>query len=93
MRIQNDEDIFSSNDIKIIETLSQDPNLFPLLVKSFCPTIYGHELVKAGLLLTILGGSNPNLDPNARPTQKRSNTHFRPDCHLLLLGDPGLGKS
>ena len=61
MRGLNDDDIFTENDIKIIDTLSNDPNIFPLLVKSFCPAIYGHELVKAGLLLTILGGSNPSL--------------------------------
>lgn len=29
---------------------------FDMLVKSLCPSIIGHELVKAGLLLALLGG-------------------------------------
>lgn len=45
-----------------------------------CPSIYGHELVKAGLLLSLFGGSSPNSE-------------VREDIHVLLVGDPGLGKS
>lgn len=46
---------------------------------SLCPNIYGHEIVKAGLILSLFGG-------NARRAQ-------RDDIHILLVGDPGLGKS
>lgn len=31
-------------------------NVFKLLVHSLCPSIYGHDLVKAGLLLGLFGG-------------------------------------
>ena len=31
--------------------------LFKVLVASLCPSIYGHEEVKAGLLLGLFGGS------------------------------------
>lgn len=37
-------------------------------------------MIKAGLLLSLFGG-------NAKRTQ------FRDDIHVLLVGDPGLGKS
>lgn len=57
---------------------------FALLVHSLCPTIFGHELVKAGLLLTLLGGSHKH---------GTKDVHIRPDPHCLLVGDPGLGKS
>lgn len=47
---------------------------------SLCPNIYGHEIVKAGLILSLFGGNT-----------KRA--QLRDDIHILLVGDPGLGKS
>ncbi|XP_012221174.2 DNA helicase MCM8 isoform X1 [Linepithema humile] len=63
-----------------IQDIYKEPNIFALLVHSLCPNIYGHEMVKAGLLLSLFGG-------NAKRVQ------FRDDIHILLVGDPGLGKS
>jgi DNA helicase MCM8 len=51
----------SEYDMQIINEMKNNPNVYYSLVKSFCPTIYGHELVKAGLLLGIIGGSGRNL--------------------------------
>jgi DNA helicase MCM8 len=57
-----------------------------VLSSSLCPTIYGHELVKAGLLLALMGGVRKNINStNLVP--------IRGDIHVLLVGDPGLGKS
>jgi len=55
------------------------PIPFALLIKSFCPAIYGYEIVKAGILLTMTHGSDA--------------LYFRKKPHILLVGDPGLGKS
>ncbi|XP_011706084.1 PREDICTED: DNA helicase MCM8-like, partial [Wasmannia auropunctata] len=63
-----------------IQDIYKTPNLFALLVHSLCPNIYGHEIVKAGLILSLFGG-------NAKRAQ------LRDDIHILLVGDPGLGKS
>lgn len=42
----------------MIKSIAKVPDPFALIIKSFCPTIYGCELVKAGLLLTIIGGNS-----------------------------------
>lgn len=57
-----------------------------LLVQSLCPHIYGNETVKAGLLLALFGGVRKNEGIPGR-------VPIRGDIHVLVVGDPGLGKS
>lgn len=68
------------NDIEFISMVRAEPSPFRLLVNSFCPTIYGREEVKAGLLLGLLSG-------NGLMERRRS------EGHILLVGNPGSGKS
>ena len=75
---KSQNDEFSDVEIEKFYEISKIVNIFPILVKNFCGLIYGLEKVKAGLLLGILGGSE---------TQSRSTSH------ILIVGDPGLGKT
>ncbi len=59
-----------------INKMAEKGHLFYSLINSFCPTIYGHELVKAGVLLSMTGGSKMKFD-------------CRNNCHCLMIGDPG----
>lgn len=61
------------------QKIHAEPRLFCYLVHSLCPSIYGHEIVKAGLLLGLFKGCK---SPGARS-----------ESHILMVGDPGLGKS
>ena len=73
---------FTDEDLRAIEQIALSDNCLGILLQSLCPSIYGHELVKLGLVLSIFGGSEAEAT-----IPKRS------DIHILVVGDPGLGKS
>ncbi|KAM6593385.1 hypothetical protein CsatA_001088 [Cannabis sativa] len=79
---------FSSRDLEFIVKFSKEhgSDTFRQLLQSICPSIYGHELVKAGITLALLGGVRKHSnDGNKVPV--------RGDIHVIIVGDPGLGKS
>ncbi|MAG53053.1 MAG: AAA family ATPase, partial [Nanoarchaeota archaeon] len=79
------EDIkISKKDVKEIENLSKDPRIYETFVKSIAPSIYGHDSVKEAVVLQLMGGVR-----KIRP----DGTKTRGDMHILLVGDPGAGKS
>ncbi len=39
-----------------ISRMSEDPDLYQNIVRSLAPTVYGHDEVKRGVLLMLLGG-------------------------------------
>ena len=54
-----------------------------LILKSFCPQVHGMYLVKLAVILVLLGGVQ----------KEDKGIRIRGDPHLLLVGDPGTGKS
>ena len=71
----------------MIQELSKRPDIYELLVNTLAPEIYGHDTVKEGLLLQLFEGSRPVDDTF------KSDTMDRWTSHMLLIGDPGVGKS
>jgi replicative DNA helicase Mcm len=69
---------------KRIQELSKDPKFFSKIVSSIAPSIYGHEKIKEALFLQLLGGVRKKRD---------TGVFTRGDIHILLVGDPGAGKS
>eukprot|EP00931_Biecheleriopsis_adriatica_P083275 TRINITY_DN5684_c0_g1_i1.p1 TRINITY_DN5684_c0_g1~~TRINITY_DN5684_c0_g1_i1.p1 ORF type:complete len:839 (-),score=145.56 TRINITY_DN5684_c0_g1_i1:185-2668(-) len=81
------EEDFTPLQLSFIREIHQEVERFPILVASFCQHIYGQSLVKAALLLAVLGGLPLRAEGMDRQLRRRG------DAHVLLLGDPGLGKS
>ena len=68
---------------KIIE-LSKDPHIYDKIIKSTAPSIRGYRDVKEAIALQLFGGAAKQLEDE---------TKLRGDIHILIVGDPGIGKS
>jgi replicative DNA helicase Mcm len=67
-----------------IKKLAEDPKIYRKLVDSVAPSIFGYDKIKEALVLQLFGGVR----------KKRSDgVVSRGDVHILLVGDPGSGKS
>ncbi|KZX11000.1 minichromosome maintenance protein MCM [Methanobrevibacter filiformis] len=71
------------DEAKVIE-LSQDPDIYEKIIKSTAPSIRGYADVKEAIALQLFGGSAKELEDKTR---------LRGDIHILIVGDPGIGKS
>jgi replicative DNA helicase Mcm len=78
-----DIEISQEEEQKILE-LSKDKRIFEKLRDSLAPSIYGLEKVKEALLLQMFGGVQK---------KREKGDVTRGDMHILLVGDPGSGKS
>ena len=77
----------SEEDVAEIIELSKREDIFELLWKSLAPEVYGYETIKKGLILQLFEGNRPTSDTF------KTNHMDRWTIHILLIGDPGIGKS
>ena len=77
----------TESDKEFIIELSKRQDIYELLVNTLAPEIYGHNTVKEGLLLQLFEGNRPDDD------SFKTDTMDRWTSHILLIGDPGVGKS
>jgi len=78
------EILIDKKDEELIISLSKDPKIYEKLAGSIAPSIYGHEQIKEALVLQLMGGIKK---------ERADGTRTRGDMHILLVGDPGSGKS
>lgn len=74
----------SEDDEKKIIELSKDPEIYEKIISSTAPSIQGYYEVKEAIAFQLFGGSTKILEDE---------THMRGDMHILIVGDPGIGKS
>lgn len=79
---------FSEKELDMIRNIGNQSYIFKILVHSLCPRIFGHEMVKAGLILSLFGASGNGGKADVQPGHGK-----RSEIHVLVVGDPGLGKS
>ncbi|TKX75997.1 minichromosome maintenance protein MCM [Halorubrum sp. GN11_10-6_MGM] len=78
-----DMDITDADKREIIE-LSERDDIYEAMVDSIAPAIYGYEEEKLAMILQLFSGVTKHLPDGSR---------IRGDLHMLLIGDPGTGKS
>ena len=67
-----------------LKRMIESDHIYARLVESIAPTVYGHEIVKKGLLLQLMGGVHK---------QTPEGMHLRGDINICIVGDPSTSKS
>ncbi|WP_152039669.1 minichromosome maintenance protein MCM [Salinigranum salinum] len=78
-----DMEITEEDVLEILE-LSNSPDIYEKMIGSLAPSIYGYEQEKLAMILQLFSGVTKRLKDGSR---------IRGDLHMLLIGDPGTGKS
>ena len=73
-----------SHTSQAILEMRRDPRLYEKLVNSICPTVFGHEEIKRGVLLMLLGGVHKKTEEGIS---------LRGDINVCIIGDPSTAKS
>lgn len=76
-------EVASEDEAKIRE-IASDKDVVRRLARSLAPSIYGHDKIKEALCLQFVGGVKK---------ERTDGVQSRADIHVLLIGDPGAGKS
>jgi replicative DNA helicase Mcm len=89
MAVEIDDEQFEDMEItdadkQAIYEISNQDDVYERMVASIAPSIYGYEQEKLSMILQLFSGVTKQLPDGSR---------IRGDLHMLLIGDPGTGKS
>lgn len=84
----NDQEVFltSLSDAEVLQLkeMVKDEHIYDKLVNSIAPAVFGHEVIKKGILLQLLGGVHK---------QTVDGINLRGDINICIVGDPSTSKS
>src|SRR3989441_5789414 len=83
-QVEVEEIDVTPEDIKKIEAEAADPDIYRKMIAGIAPSLYRLTTEKEALAMQLFSGG-----PKEMPDGRR----IRGDIHLLLVGDPGTGKS
>ena len=76
---------FTPSEVEELKRIVNSEYVYSRLVDSIAPTIYGHQQIKKGLLLQLIGGVSK--------TTEQENMQLRGDINICIVGDPSTSKS
>lgn len=75
---------FSEDELASIRDMQQDPDRYIKMAKSICPSVYGHDEIRKGILLMLFGGVHKKTLEGIK---------LRGDINVCIVGDPSTAKS
>ncbi|CAZ85275.1 unnamed protein product [Tuber melanosporum] len=84
---EEEEDFLNSltqAEIAELKSMVHSDHIYSRLVNSIAPTVYGHEIIKKGILLQLMGGVH-KVTPEGMS--------LRGDVNICIVGDPSTSKS
>ncbi|EEY63344.1 DNA replication licensing factor MCM6, putative [Phytophthora infestans T30-4] len=75
---------FSDEELAAIRDMQQDPDRYLKMAKSICPSVYGHDEIRKGILLMLFGGVHKKTMEAIK---------LRGDINVCIVGDPSTAKS
>ncbi|KAI0019491.1 MCM-domain-containing protein [Xylariomycetidae sp. FL0641] len=77
-------DSLTKSEIEELREMVHSDHIYSRLVKSLAPTVYGHEIVKKGILLQLMSGVHKTTAEGMA---------LRGDINICIVGDPSTSKS
>lgn len=85
---EKDQEVFlnslNANEINELKDMVKDDHIYDKLVRSIAPAVFGHEPIKKGILLQMLGGVHKSTVEGIK---------LRGDINICVVGDPSTSKS
>ncbi|KAK1751968.1 MCM2/3/5 family-domain-containing protein [Echria macrotheca] len=75
---------YTQAEIQDLRAMVHSDHIYARLVQSLAPTVYGHEIVKKGLLLQLMSGVSKTTAEGMA---------LRGDINICIVGDPSTSKS
>ncbi|ODV82183.1 DNA replication licensing factor MCM6 [Suhomyces tanzawaensis NRRL Y-17324] len=84
----NEQEMFltslTDSEVAQLKEMVKDEHIYNKLVQSIAPAVFGHEVVKKGILLQLLGGVHKKTIDGI---------NLRGDINICIVGDPSTSKS